>query len=120
MIELLQEQMREMASNPVSKAELEVQKSNTLNGAVFRFTSPAAIVQRTARAVEILGLPAGYYDRYIEQVEAMTPAKVLEVARKEFRPEDMLIMVVGDAAQFDRPLSDFGEVEEIALALPTP
>lgn len=119
-IELLREQMREMATNPVSEAELEVQKSNTLNGAVFRFTSPAAIVQRTARAVEVLGLPAGYYDRYIEQVEAMTPAKVLGVARREFRPEDMLIMVVGDAAQFDRPLSDFGEVEEITLALPTP
>jgi predicted Zn-dependent peptidase len=119
-IELLQGEMRKMAAEPPTTAELEVQKSNILNGAVFRFTSPAAIVQRTARAVEVLGLPAGYYDRYTEQVEAMTPAKVQEVARREFRPDDMLIMVVGDAAQFDRPLSDFGEVEEIALELPTP
>ena len=119
-IALLREQMRAMAAEPVSRAELEVQKSNILNGAVFRFTSPAAIVQRTARAVEILGLRPGYYDRYIAQVEAVTPEAVQRVAREEFRPGDMLIMVVGDAAQFDRPLSDFGAVEEIALELPGP
>ncbi len=119
-IALLKEQMRAMAAEPVSLSELEVQKSNILNGAVFRFTSPAAIVQRTARAVEILGLRPGYYDRYIAQVEAVTPQAVQRVAREEFRPDDMLIMVVGDAAQFDRPLSDFGAVEEIALELPGP
>ena len=119
-IALLKQQMKEMAAKPVSAAELAVQKSNILNGAVFRFTSPDAIVQRTARAVEILGLPADYFDRYIKDVRAMTPAKVEAVARKDFRPQDMLLMVVGDAAQFDRPLSDFGKVEEIKLALPTP
>ncbi len=32
----------------------------------------------------------------------------------------MVMMVVGDARQFDRPLSDFGEVEEIELELPAP
>ena len=119
-IELLQQEMNKMTAEPVSKAELEVQKSNILNGAVFRFTSPAAIVQRTARATEILGLGANYYDHYIEQVETMTPAEVLKVAKKEFHPGDMVMMVVGDAAQFDRPLSDFGEVEEIELELPAP
>lgn len=114
-ITLLKQQMKEMAAKPVSKAELAVQKSNILNGAVFRFTSPDAIVQRTARAVEILGLPANYFERYIQDVRAMTPAKVQAVARKDFRPEDMLLMVVGDASQFDQPLSDFGKVEEISL-----
>ncbi len=119
-IALLKQEMKGMAAEPVSKAELEVQKSNILNGAVFRFTSPDAIVQRTARAVEILGLPADYFERYIEDVQAMTPAKVQAVARKDFRPQDMLLMVVGDETQFDRPLTDFGKVEEIALELPTP
>ena len=117
-IGLLKQQMQEMAAKPVSKAELEVQKSNILNSAVFRFTSPDAIVQRTARAVEILGLPANYYERYIRDVRAMTPAKVQAVARKDFRPQDMLMMVVGDASQFDKPLSDFGKVQEIKLELP--
>jgi len=119
-IELLQAEMRKMRERPVTEAEIEVQKSNILNGAVFRFTSPAAIVQRTARATEVLGLPEGYYDRYTQQVEGVTPAEVLRVARQEFRPEEMLVMVVGDAAQFDRPLSDFGAVEEITLPLLTP
>ncbi len=119
-IALLKQEMQQMAAEPVSKAELEVQKSNILNGAVFRFTSPDAIVQRTARAVEILDLPADYFERYIQDVRAMTPAKVQAVARRDFRPEDMLLMVVGDETQFDRPLSDFGKVEEIKLDIPTP
>ena len=119
-IELLQQEMQKMRSEPVGEAELEVQKSSILNGAVFRFTSPAAIVQRVARATEILGLGANYYDRYTQQVETTTPAEVLKVAKEEFRPNDMVMMVVGDAGQFDRPLSDFGEVEEITLELPAP
>ncbi len=121
-IDLLRGQMQEMAVRPVTPEELETQKSNTLNGAVFRFTSPDAIVQRVARAAEILDLPAGYFERYIEDVEAATPAQVRRTAAREFRPEEMIVMVVGDAAQFDRPLSDFsdtfGPVEEITL--PTP
>ena len=121
-IDLLRGQMQEMAARPVAPEELETQKSNTLNGAVFRFTSPDAIVQRVARAVEILDLPAGYFERYIADVEGATPAQVRQTAAREFRPEEMIVMVVGDAAQFDRPLSDFsdtfGPVEEITL--PTP
>lgn len=117
-ISLLKEQMTQMTQEPVSARELAVQKNNILNGAVFRFTSPAAIVQRVARATEILGLEPGYYDRYIEAVSAATPQEVLAIAEREFRPEDMLIMVVGDEAQFDRPLNEFGTVERITL--PTP
>ncbi len=119
-IELLQQELQKMTTEPVSNAEIEVQKSNILNGAVFRFTSPAAIVQRTARATEILGLEPNYYDGYIGEVETMTPAEILKVAKEEFRPQNMVMMVVGDAGQFDRPLSDFGEVEEIELELPAP
>lgn len=117
-IALLKEQMTQMTQEPVSEAELTVQKNNILNGAVFRFTSPAAIVQRVARATDILGLKPGYYDRYIEAVKAATPEEVLTIAKREFRPQDMLIMVVGNEAQFDRPLSEFGPVERITL--PTP
>jgi len=117
-IALIQEEMRRMAREPVHSEELEVQRDNILNSAVFRFTSPAAIVQRTARAVEILGLDADYYDRYIARVRTVTPQDVRRVAAREFRPERMLIMVVGDAAQFDRPLSEFGEVVRIELGTP--
>ncbi len=117
-ITLLKAQMAQMAREPVTEQELTVQKNNILNGAVFRFTSPAAIVQRVARATNILGLKPGYYDRYIESVQATTPREVLEIAKREFRPEDMLIMVVGNEAQFDRPLREFGPVEKITL--PTP
>lgn len=112
---LLKAELTRLTQEPVGEAELEVQRDNILNGAVFRFTSPAAIVQRTARAVEVLGLPADYYDRYIERVQTITPEEVLAAAREHLRPDELIVMVVGNAAEFDRPLSEFGEVETIRL-----
>ena len=68
-----------------------------------------------ARAVEILGLPADYFEEYAEEVSTVTPEVVQRVAKEDFRPEDLLLMVVGDSSGFDKPLSSFGEVEEVSL-----
>ena len=62
------------------------------------------MVQRIALATEILGLPTGYYDDYIARVGAVTPEDVLAVSQQELRPEDMIILVVGDVSEFDAPL----------------
>ncbi len=114
-IDLLLAEIRRLQDEEVSPEELEIQRNAILNRAVFRFTSPAAVVQRTARAVEILGLAPNYYDSYIERVQEITPADIRSIAQRELRPAEMIIMVVGDASQFDRPLDEFGEVVTIDL-----
>jgi len=35
---------------------------------------------------------------------------VLRTSRALFRPDDAVILVIGDQRRFDRPLSDFGPV----------
>ncbi|AEB12656.1 M16 family metallopeptidase [Marinithermus hydrothermalis] len=111
-IELMLQEIRRIREEGVSAEELERQRSIILNRAVFRFTSPHAVAQRTARA-ELLGLEPGYYERYLERVQTVTPEEVQAVAQAELRPEEVIILVVGDAALFDRPLEAFGEVEVI-------
>jgi predicted Zn-dependent peptidase/uncharacterized coiled-coil protein SlyX len=113
-IERLLGEIRRLQEEGVSQEELDVQRNIILNRAVFRFSSPAAIARRAAR-IELLELAPDYYETYIEQVQSITPERVQEVASSELRPDEMIVLVVGDETQFDRPLSDFGEVVEIEL-----
>lgn len=117
-IGLLKQELTRMQQTPVPIAELNLQRSNILNGAVFRFTSAAQVVQRVARAREMLGLPADYYQRYLKDLQTLTPKGVQQAAKRYFSPAQMLTMVIGDRAQFDAPLKEFGPVREIGLELP--
>jgi hypothetical protein len=45
----------------------------------------------------------------------VTKADVLAAARKHLKPDAFKLVVVGDAAKFDKPLSVFGTVRELDL-----
>ena len=113
-IALLIEEMRRLQDSGVSDAELERSRETIVNSAIFRDVSVAAIAARAAR-VELLGLPEGYYQRYLENVQGITRDEIQQVALQQLRPDELVIMVVGNAEIFDRPLSDFGEVISIEL-----
>jgi zinc protease len=59
---------------------------------------------------------------FIEQtksgVEKVTKAEVLRVAKKYLQPDKLQILVVGNQADFDEPLSCLGEVKEIDIKIP--
>ncbi|MDZ7706039.1 MAG: pitrilysin family protein [Trueperaceae bacterium] len=114
-LSLILEEIRTMQQETVSPEELEIQRSSIVNSAVFRETSAAAAVQRTARANELLGLEPGYYNRYIERVQDVTVEDVRAIMAQELNPDQMLIMVVGNAEGFDGSLAEFGEVVPIDL-----
>ena len=113
-IDLLLGEIRTLQEGGVTEAELEQRRETILNRSLFRFTSPAAITERTAR-VGLLGLEPGYYEAYLENVQGITPEEVQAIAQQELKPDEVIIMVVGDAALFDRPLEDFGEVITLEL-----
>jgi predicted Zn-dependent peptidase len=113
-IELLLAEIRRIQEEGVSEEELERSRQTILNQSLFRFTSSSAVNERTAR-VQLLGLEPGYYERYLENLQTITAEEVREAAVRELRPDEVVIMVVGDESLFDRPLSDFGEVVTIEL-----
>jgi zinc protease len=113
-IELLLSEMERLRSTEVPSRELERARETILNQSLFRFTSPAAIAQRTAR-VRLLGLEPDYYDRYLENLQEIDATDVRRIASEELHPGRAVIMVVGDPALFDRPLAEFGEVVTIEL-----
>jgi zinc protease len=111
---LLISEVRRFQEGGVTDAELERSRNSILNSSLFRFTSVAAITQRAART-QLLGLEPGYYEKFLERVQSISAADVQAVAQQELRPDDLIIMVVGDPAKFDAPLDQFGEVVTIDL-----
>ncbi len=113
-IELMLAQFRDLRERPVSQEELELFRNNILNAEVFRFTSKQAVAERIART-QLLGLPDDYYEQYVRQIQAATPADLQRVMQQYVRPEQFVIVVVGDRRQFDKPLSSLGNVIEVPL-----
>jgi predicted Zn-dependent peptidase len=71
-----------------------------------------------AAAIEplaIYDLPDDWWHAYRSRIEAVTPADVHRVAQELVRPDDALILVVGDASTFADELraADFGRVEVV-------
>lgn len=56
-------------------------------------------------------LPEDYLETYRQKVRALTPADLLETARKYFDSANMQIVVVGDRAQIESQARLFGETE---------
>jgi len=113
-IGLMEEIIAGMTQKPVTDQELALAKDSIINSFIFGFTSPAVVVNQKAR-LEYYRYPAGYLEKYRDNIAKVTRDDVLRVAKKYLHPDAMKLVVVGDSKLFDKPLSTFGKVEEIKL-----
>ena len=113
-IGLMQTIIAGMTKEPVSDQELKSAQEYIINSFMFGFTSPASIVTQRAR-LEYYGYPADYLEKYRANIIRVTREDVLNAARKYLKPEAFKLVVVGDAAKFDKPLTTFGAVRELDL-----
>jgi zinc protease len=95
----------------VSDAELSL-ATDYLSGVFpIRYETTAATANALAN-LEIFELPADYFDRYRERIQAVTRADVLRVAREHLKPDALQLVAVGDPdvveAQLDQ--AGFGSV----------
>ncbi|HYM20223.1 MAG TPA: insulinase family protein [Candidatus Kapabacteria bacterium] len=63
------------------------------------------------------GLPKDYYSTYPERVSKFTSAELQDVAKRVFPPNDISVIVVGDASQILPMLQKFGKVNVYDLDL---
>lgn len=114
--EILREFEAVGTSRPAEAAELERAKSAITRGYVRQFETAEQLAHAAAR-LSMFDLPADTYDRFVPEVEAVTPADVSAAARAHVRPEEAIVVVVGDAsgwrdqlALLGRPVED-GSIE---------
>ena len=76
--------------------------------------SKTQVVRRLVQ-LRFEGRPLDTPQKDMETYAKLTVADIKAAAQKYLQPDKLTILVVGNAALFDRPLSDFGPVNEIKL-----
>jgi zinc protease len=107
-------------AEPVAADELSLATSYLDGVFPIRFESTASIAGALAVLV-IHGLPEDYYDRYRDNVRAMTVEKIQDAAKHYLKPDELQMIVVGDPASVRGKLEamNFGPVT-VYDALGTP
>ena len=113
------DEVRKMTETEVTDEELALAKESYLNSFVFNFDSKAEIVSRLM-TYAYFGYPEDFLQKAKDNIEKVTKADVLRVAREHLKPDKMQILAVGRPQDFDEPLSVFGPVNEIDITIPTP
>ncbi len=111
-------QIHVAAAQDHADAELSVAKERFINSLVFAFASRADNVVRLMR-LEVDGQPGDFYAGLLDRYRAVTLEDIRRVARRILEPERLLIVVVGDAKAFDKPLDELGPVTRIVLPTAT-
>jgi zinc protease len=104
-IELLKE-MDRMRNEKVSASELQVVK-NVLMGNFSQSLEQPGTVANFALNTARYKLPADYYEKYLENLQAVTPEEVLMMSKKYIRPDRAHIVVVGNKDDVSDRLKQF-------------
>ncbi len=116
---LIIEIIREMREEPVSDEELQLTKDSLINSFVFGFESSSQIAfQQMILAYR--EFDPDFLKTYTDNIAKVTAEDVQAVAEKYLHPDGLTIVTVGNRDNFDRPLSEFGTVNEIVIEQPEP
>jgi zinc protease len=118
-IRAMLEEVKKMRESEVTDEELALAKDSFLNSFVFNFDSKGEIVNRLM-TYEYYGYPPDFLQKTRENVEKVTKADVLRVAREHLQPDKVQILAVGRPDDFDEPLSTLGPVNKIDITIPPP
>lgn len=113
------EEVERIRREEVTDEELEIAKESFLNSFVFFFETPGQVVRRLL-TYDYYGYPDDFLLKIRENVEKVTKADVLRVARERLHPDNVQILVVGNPNDFDAPLSTLGPVNTIDISIPPP
>jgi zinc protease len=69
-------------------------------------------------AYEFYGYPLDTLERFRKEIEKVTAADVNRAAQKYLKPENLAVVVVGNSAEFDKPLSTLGPVKNLDISIP--
>lgn len=117
-VKALQTEIKRIQAEKVTAKELNFAKESTLNSFVFNFQDPSQTLSRLMR-YEYYGYPADFLFRYQKAVTATTAADVQRVAQQYLKPENFVILVVGNQTAIQPPLTQLAaQVTPIDVTIP--
>jgi zinc protease len=113
-------EIERIRTSAITPAELAYAKESELNSFVFKFQDPSQTLSRLMR-YEYYGYPPDFIFRYRKALEATTIEDVQQVAQKYLQPENIVTLVVGNAAEINPPLTSLTpNVTSVDISIPTP
>ena len=94
---------------PPSAVEIENAQRYLSDSFPLEIDTPAKVAGLVAD-LRIFGLPDDYWDAYRSSIREVDADEALAAARRHVRPSEMLVVVVGDAAQIAESLRIWGPV----------
>jgi len=102
--------MQGMRENPPHPEEVDRIIAQIVNSFVFNFQDPSQIVSRQMFYLA-RGLPGDWLEQYVRGIQGVDPEAIRDVFRRYVRPEEMVILIVGNPSDFDLPLDVLGDVQ---------
>ena len=109
------EELNKMRDGDVAPEELK-ETISFYNGMFPRQFETLNQVSSQLSIVEQYGLGKDYLPTYLDKIGKVTTADIRSVAQKYIDPKNLLIVVVGKAADVRESLKQFGPVTEIELS----
>ncbi len=108
-------ELRRIRTGDIEDQELDDVK-NYLMGVFPATVQTASDIASRLVDMELYGLPEDYFDRYRENIAAVTKDEITRVASKYINPERVLVVIVGNAADIREPLGTLGlPVQELDI-----
>jgi zinc protease len=108
------EQIKKMRDTGPTAEEVKKAVDSYVNSQVFDNESKTQVVRRLMQ-LRFEGRPLDTPQKDMETYAKLTVADIKAAAGKYLQPDKLTMLFVGNAKLFDRPLSDFGPVNEIKL-----
>ncbi|MCX5752200.1 MAG: insulinase family protein, partial [Candidatus Krumholzibacteria bacterium] len=108
------EQIKKMRDTGPTAEEVKKAVDSYVNGQVFDNESKTQVVRRLVQ-LRFEGRALDTPQKDMETYAKLTVADIKAAAQKYLMPDKLAMLFVGNAKLFDRPLSDFGPVNEIKL-----
>jgi predicted Zn-dependent peptidase len=101
-----------LGDRPPTRTELDDARRSLIEGQTRLFETPNELVSRFVHLI-VHGFSPDHHARFPERLNAVTLDSVIATARRDIRPESLIVVVVADLALVEEPLKrlDWAEIQ---------
>jgi hypothetical protein len=111
-VQVILEQVAGLRAGEVPAEELAARKGYLTGVFVVALETPGAVASRLLQA-ELYGLGRDYLETYTPKVQAVTAADVRRIAEARIVPDQFVVVLAGNAKEFEEQIRKLGPVEKI-------
>jgi len=107
-------ELERIRAAPLTEDELEETRNYLLGVFPYTLQTARGLLGRL-EDLAVYELPSDHYDRTLAEIASSGAEDLLEVARRHIRPEDLVIVAAGPAAEIAPQLESLGPVEIVEI-----